>query len=80
MNPTRERKIAAKTAIDEYFQHETFGPPNQGGTDEQPWEWVECHAATSSAAKKVNRLIEQEMRAEEEKKAKDKAKKNKKRK
>lgn len=80
LNPTRERKIAAKDAIDEYFAYKTFGEmPNPGGWDDQPVEWIDSITATTHAAKKVENIIEEEMQKEREKKQKEKQKKSRKR-
>lgn len=71
---TREVKHAATNAIEDYITFKNFGSSTAGGYDEQPAEWVESITATTHAASRVEKLIEEEMRKEQE----ERAKKNKK--
>lgn len=53
--------------IDDFVVYKNFGTmPFDGGTEEQPWDWVDAMQAIQLALTKVEEEQEQEERAKEE--------------
>jgi hypothetical protein len=77
--PTREARVAADQALEDFMQQKTFGNPLPGGYEEQPAEWVEAINCMQTAENRARRVIEQEMEEDAKRKAKEQERKGKRR-